>query len=198
MLRLSSNKCLVVYTDNWRYSLHCHLQSTRAGILHYHSFQQSLFCIVHSHLWCDVHVAVVARHTYIRSSQVEVWHRIEVRNIHNLSELKKNVKPRVVYRTHELQSIAATSDNSEYYSGGILPARILILMHLDHLGLDLGICRRDLPNLEKGSLTCRGTNLATIPSDSLRNSRRSLYPRCALKCGLHIKHHFDCTPFIVE
>ena len=65
--------------------------------------------------------------SYIHLSQVEVGHRIEVEVSNNLSELKKNVKPRVVSRSHEPQSIAATSDNSENYEGGNLPSPISYL-----------------------------------------------------------------------
>ena len=54
-------------------------------------------------------------------------------------------------------------------------------MHLDHWGLDLGICRRDLPNLEKGSLTCRGTNLASIPKWFTSKFQKFLVPQMCIK-----------------
>ncbi len=74
---------------------------------------------------------------------------------------------------------------------GIRPARIPILIYLDQWGLDPGICRRDLPNLEIGSLTCRGTNLASILVIHFEISERTLYPRCALKSGIQLKQHFN-------
>ena len=63
----------------------------------------------------------------------------------NLSELKKNVKLRVVsLRAMNRRASQQPAITLKTIEGGIRPARIPILMHLDHWGLDLGICRRDL------------------------------------------------------